>query len=68
MGEGEYRMAHSVKPNCFRCRYFRVTWERQNPRACEAYGFKRREVPAAVVLRSSGLPCMKYAPKEGNRS
>ncbi|WP_107838266.1 uracil-DNA glycosylase [Metasolibacillus meyeri] len=54
--------------NCFKCRYFRVTWELANPRACTAYGFKTKQIPSTVVRQSSGMECLKYAPKqEGKR-
>ncbi|WP_398291852.1 uracil-DNA glycosylase [Sporosarcina aquimarina] len=43
-----------------------MTWEPSHPRGCKAYGFKTRELPSAVVLRSSGLECMKFEPKKGS--
>lgn len=52
--------------NCFQCQNFYVTWEPRHPRGCKAYGFKTRELPSAVVLRSSGLECMKFERKKGS--
>lgn len=51
--------------DCFKCRYFKVTWDSQNPRACMAYGFKTRQVPSIVVKQSSGMECLKFVPKQG---
>lgn len=52
-----------VKPNCFSCKYFMVTWDPKSPRACKAYGFKTKELPTSVVRRSSGLDCLKFEEK-----
>lgn len=52
--------------NCFQCRHFYVTWEPKHPRGCRAYGFKTRELPSAVVLRSSGMECMQFEQKKGS--
>ncbi|MDN4606060.1 uracil-DNA glycosylase [Sporosarcina highlanderae] len=51
--------------NCFQCQYFFVTWDPKSPRGCKAYGFKTRELPSAVVKRSSGMECLKYEQKKG---
>ncbi|GED20595.1 uracil-DNA glycosylase [Kurthia gibsonii] len=53
-----------MKPNCFSCRYFIVTWDPASPRGCRAYGFKTRELPIAVVKRSSGMDCLKFEEKQ----
>lgn len=51
-------------PDCLRCRHFAITWERQHPRACKAYGFKSVLLPSLVVLRESGQPCSLYSVKQ----
>lgn len=53
--------------NCFQCRNYMVTWDPKNPRGCKAYGFKTRELPSAVVKRSSGMECLRFEQKEGKR-
>ncbi|KAA5584566.1 uracil-DNA glycosylase [Pseudomonas aeruginosa] len=53
-----------MKPNCFQCQYFQVTWEQAAPRACRAYGFKSRAIPSMVVKNSSGVDCLKFVPKK----
>nr|WP_124068833.1 uracil-DNA glycosylase [Filibacter tadaridae] len=52
--------------NCFECRHFYVTWDPQNPRGCRAHGFKTRELPSAVVKRSSGMDCLLVERKKGD--
>lgn len=52
-----------MKVNCFQCAYFKVTWEPANPRACQAYGFKTKQMPSTVVKQSSGMDCLKFTPK-----
>jgi hypothetical protein len=55
--------------NCFLCVHFYVTWDNARPRGCRAMGFKSREIPSLVVLKSSGSPCLHYEEKkEGRRS
>ncbi len=41
-----------------------VTWDPASPRGCRAYGFKTRELPTAVVKKSSGMDCLKYEAKQ----
>ena len=55
--------------DCFKCQYFRVTWDPHNPRGCSAYGFKTKQLPSVVVKRSSGMDCLKFVLKkrEGQR-
>ena len=53
--------------NCFQCCNFMVTWDPKSPRGCKAYGFKTRELPSAVVKRSSGMECLRFEQKEGKR-
>ena len=55
------------KPNCHRCRHFRVTWDEAVPYACEAFGFRSSRIPSLVVRETSGEACRLFAPKEGPR-
>ncbi|KOY83987.1 uracil-DNA glycosylase [Lysinibacillus sp. FSL H8-0500] len=52
-----------MKVNCFKCQFFKVTWDPQNPRSCTAYGFKTKQMPSVVVKQSSGMDCLKFVPK-----
>ncbi len=52
------------KVNCFRCQHFRTTWNPAFPRACDAYGFKTKELPSSYVLKSSGSECMQFKEKK----
>ena len=53
-----------MRIDCFKCQYFRVTWDQNNPRGCNAYGFKTKQLPSTVVKQSSGMDCMKFYPKQ----
>ena len=53
-----------TKVDCFQCRNFFVTWEKDFPRGCHALGFKCREMPCWVVQRASGMPCLKFEKKD----
>ncbi|ATP38916.1 uracil-DNA glycosylase [Solibacillus sp. R5-41] len=58
-----------MKIDCFKCQYFRVTWDQNNPRGCSAYGFKTKQLPSVLVKQSSGMDCLKFVAKkqEGQR-
>jgi hypothetical protein len=51
------------KINCFKCRYFVITWQKERAYACQAMGFKSRLLPSLVVRRLSGEACMLFTPK-----
>lgn len=53
-----------MKVDCFKCQYFRVTWDQNNPRGCSAYGFKTKQIPSMLVKQSSGMDCLKFVPKK----
>lgn len=57
-----------MQVNCFKCAYFKVTWDPKTPRACQAYGFKTKQVPSVVVKQSSGMECMKFIPRQGGQN
>jgi len=46
-----------------RCRHHVITHEQGMPYQCNALGFKSARIPCKVVLESSGLPCLAYAPR-----
>ena len=52
------------KIDCFQCRHFYITWDQKHPKGCKAMGFKSVEMPSVVVLRSSGVECLRYERKE----
>lgn len=56
-----------MKVDCFKCQYFRVTWDQNNPRGCSAYGFKTKQIPSTVVRQSSGMDCLKFVAKQVNK-
>lgn len=51
--------------NCRKCRYYYITWENKIPHGCKAFGFKSRQLPSLVVLRSSGKACQAFMEKSG---
>ena len=50
-------------PNCWRCRYFRITHLPATPYACELMGFQSRLMPHIEVLRADGRPCQGFMAK-----
>lgn len=49
--------------DCYKCRYFYVTWDPKFPRGCKAFGFKTRRLPSLEVRRASGQACLKFEGK-----
>ena len=45
------------KLDCRKCAHFFVTWEKNCPYGCRAYGFKGPQMPSIVVKSSSGESC-----------
>jgi len=48
---------------CQRCKHYYVTWEKNKPHGCRAYGFKSQVMPSTVVRQSSGTICNFYEDK-----
>jgi hypothetical protein len=49
--------------NCRRCKYYFVTWDKDQPHGCKAYGFKAPYIPSLVVFQSSGSDCQLFEDK-----
>ena len=49
--------------NCRRCEFYFVTWEKNKPHGCKAYGFKSQQIPSLVVFQSSGTDCNLFKEK-----
>ncbi len=52
------------KINCRNCKHYFITWEKNMPYGCRAFGFKSRQIPSLVVFQSSGKPCQAYEVKQ----
>ena len=50
-------------PNCWQCRFFRITHQRATPYGCDAMGFQSHILPCIEVLRTDGSRCMSFARK-----
>jgi hypothetical protein len=59
----ENKYENMEKINCRTCKYFYVTWDRNFPNGCKAYGFKSQEFPSVFVYKSSGSACKGYVKK-----
>jgi len=49
------------------CRHFYVTWDKKYPKGCRIMGFKCKEMPSIVVVKSSGKQCLLFEVKEERR-
>jgi len=50
--------------NCFKCKFFHISWDPVSPRGCKYFGFKSALMPSIVVLQSSGKECGAFTPKD----
>jgi hypothetical protein len=58
-----------MKPSCYRCTHYFVTWQVDFPHGCRAMGFKSRRLPIIDVRRAmQGKSCLAYKPKEKKTS
>lgn len=49
--------------NCFKCKNFAITWDKNKPYGCNALGFKSKRLPSIEVYKSSGHKCLLFTPK-----
>ena len=50
-------------PDCFRCRSFLITHDRERPYGCRSFGIRSNLLPSVEVLHSSGRACQAFEPK-----
>lgn len=51
------------KVDCFKCVYFKITWDKNNPYGCGAMGFKSKMLPSLHVFKTSGKKCLMFKKK-----
>lgn len=47
-------------PNCWKCRFFRISWDARFPYECEAMKFKSQSLPCAQVMSIDGRECQWF--------
>lgn len=57
-------MSEDYKRNCYKCKFFYVTWEPKHPNGCKAMGFKSKLLPSITVYKNSGKPCQLFTEKK----
>ncbi|MEA1968337.1 MAG: uracil-DNA glycosylase [Thermodesulfobacteriota bacterium] len=56
-------MGKKKRINCHKCCHYYVTWDPDYPCGCRAMGFKGKQLPSSVVLKSTGEACMMFKRK-----
>ncbi len=51
---------------CQKCKFYYVSWDKEKPHGCKAYGFKSKLIPSQVVKNSSGINCSFFELKHNN--
>ena len=49
--------------NCFKCAYFKITWDQKFPKGCGFFGFKSAGMPSDEVYASAGAECAVFEDK-----
>jgi hypothetical protein len=61
MMEGDAQPVEKSRgPNCFKCAYFKVSWDPALPRSCAVFGIKCRNMPQAEIFRATGTRCPSF--------
>lgn len=55
---------NKTRIDCRKCIHFKITWERNHPYSCKAFGFKSKNLPSVDVFLSAGQECLKFIPKQ----
>ena len=55
------------KVNCWNCRYFEISWDRNFRYQCKKFGFKSSVLPCIEVRSSDGRDCLGFQSKTENR-
>ncbi len=66
-GEGLMEGGRRRGVDCFKCKHFYVTWDKNRPRGCRALQFKTKRLPSDVVRATSGKDCLLFSLKQLNR-
>jgi hypothetical protein len=47
-------------PDCWKCKYFKITHEVKHPYSCDAMRFKSKLLPSIEVIQAHGSPCLSF--------
>ena len=54
--------------NCWDCRHFEISWDRNFRYQCRKLGFKSSVLPSIEVKSSDGRDCLGFEPKIKDKS
>lgn len=60
--QGRPKRPKGRPPNCLKCVHYFVTWDKNFPRGCRAFGVKTRSMPSESVYRATGRHCPAFSP------
>ena len=55
---------NSNAPNCFGCKFFYVSWDKNYPYGCRAFSIKSKKIPSGEVQAKSNMSCLYFSKKE----
>lgn len=51
------------KIQCYKCKYYYITWDIRFPYGCKLYGVKSKQIPSIVIFKSIGTSCCEFIEK-----
>ena len=51
------------RPNCWKCTFFRISWDERFPYECRAMNFKSKVIPHIEVYKLDGVRCLSFVDK-----
>ena len=53
-----------MKPNCMKCMHFYITYDKQTPKGCKAYGIQSQQLPSIEIKKANnGNDCIGFKAK-----
>jgi len=49
---------------CQKCKWYKVSWDKNKPHQCTLFGFKSKILPSIEVQKNSGIKCNNFELKE----
>lgn len=46
--------------NCFKCKHYFITWDKNFPRGCKIYNSKSSMMPSMLVQKETGEKCLAF--------
>ena len=56
--ENNIRAAEAARVNCYGCKHFFITWDKEFPYGCRRMEFRSKRLPSEDVIEADGQRCL----------